>query len=58
MTIEERDRESMIQYRLEQAEETILDVKLLIENGRLRSSVNRIDHQMGNWLTMSNFFPA
>ncbi len=46
MTVEEKDRESMIQYRLEQSEETILDVQLLIENGRLRSAVNRIYYGM------------
>ncbi len=42
MTIEKEDRENLISYRLEQAEETIQDVKLLIENDRLRSAVNRI----------------
>ncbi|PSR03908.1 MAG: hypothetical protein BRD50_04945 [Bacteroidetes bacterium SW_11_45_7] len=42
MSIQSDDRESLIKYRLEQADETILDVELLIENERLRSAVNRI----------------
>ncbi len=46
MTIEKNDRKSLINYRLEQAEETILDVQLLIENDRLRSAVNRIYYGM------------
>jgi uncharacterized protein (UPF0332 family) len=33
-------------YRLAQADETILDVQLLIENNRLRSAVNRIYYGM------------
>lgn len=46
MTIEENDRESLINYRLEQAEETIYDVQLLIENDRFRSAINRIYYGM------------
>ena len=46
MTIEEKDRESLILYRLEQARETILDVELLLENKRLRSAINRIYYGM------------
>lgn len=46
MTIEEKDRESLIQYRIEQANETILDVELLLENKRLRSAINRIYYGM------------
>jgi uncharacterized protein (UPF0332 family) len=46
MTIESSDRDSLIKYRLTQAEETILDVQLLIENNRLRSAVNRIYYGM------------
>jgi uncharacterized protein (UPF0332 family) len=42
MTIDKNDREDLIKYRLEQANETISDVQLLIENNRLRSAVNRI----------------
>lgn len=36
------ERNQLIIYRFDQAEETIRDVKLLIENDRLRSAVNRI----------------
>jgi len=46
MTIEKDDRISLISYRLEQAEETILDVKLLIDNNRFRSAINRIYYGM------------
>jgi uncharacterized protein (UPF0332 family) len=46
MTIESSDRDSLIKYRLKQADETILDVQLLIENNRLRSAVNRIYYGM------------
>jgi uncharacterized protein (UPF0332 family) len=46
MTIESSDRVSLIKYRLKQADETILDVQLLIENNRLRSAVNRIYYGM------------
>lgn len=46
MTLENEDRKNLISYRLEQAEETIQDVKLLIENNRLRSAVNRIYYGM------------
>jgi uncharacterized protein (UPF0332 family) len=46
MTIEENDRENLIKYRLEQANETILDVELLVENNRYRSAINRIYYGM------------
>jgi uncharacterized protein (UPF0332 family) len=46
MTIEEKDRENLINYRLEQAEETIYDVQLLIKNDRFRSAINRIYYGM------------
>jgi len=42
MTIEDDDRNSLINYRLEQANETINDVQLLIDNDRYRAAVNRI----------------
>lgn len=42
MSIEDKDRRELIQYRLTEAYETIEDVKLLMENDRLRASVNRI----------------
>lgn len=46
MTIEEKDRESLIKYRIQQANETIQDVELLLENKRFRSAVNRIYYGM------------
>ena len=42
MTIDENNRENLINYRLEQAEDTILDVDLLIKNKRFRAAINRI----------------
>ncbi len=42
MTINDNDRKSLVLYRLQQADETIRDVELLIENNRIRSAVNRI----------------
>jgi len=46
MTLEDDDKNNLIQYRIEEAEETIEDVRLLIENGRLRAAVNRIYYGM------------
>ena len=46
MSIHDQDRNELIRYRISQAEETISDVELLIENGRLRSAVNRIYYGM------------
>ena len=46
MTLDDKERATLIKYRLKQAEETILDVKLLIDNDRLRSAVNRIYYGM------------
>jgi uncharacterized protein (UPF0332 family) len=46
MSVENDDRNSLIKYRIEQAEETIIDVRLLIDNNRLRSAVNRIYYGM------------
>lgn len=40
------DRNSLIEYRIKQAEEIILDVQLFIENNRFRSAVNRIYYGM------------
>jgi uncharacterized protein (UPF0332 family) len=42
MTLSEEDRKNIIVYRIRQAEDTILDVQLLIENERLQASINRI----------------
>jgi hypothetical protein len=44
--MDEKDRENLIKYRLEQAEETVKDVQLLIANDRLRSAINRIYYGM------------
>ena len=46
MTLQNKDRLSLIKYRLIQAEETVLDVELLIANNRYRSAVNRIYYGM------------
>lgn len=46
MTMNSDDRNQLITYRLDQANETIRDVQLLIENDRLRSAVNRIYYGM------------
>ncbi|MFW5945206.1 MAG: HEPN domain-containing protein [Bacteroidota bacterium] len=46
MTIKDDDRNSLIHYRLEQANETINDVQILIDNGRYRAAVNRIYYGM------------
>ena len=46
MTIEDKDRNDLIMYRIEQAEEAVSDVELLINNNRLRSAVNRIYYGM------------
>ncbi len=46
MTLNDSDRQQLIKYRLEQADDTILDVELLIKNNRLRAAVNRIYYGM------------
>lgn len=46
MSLEEKYKVNLIKYRLEQANETVSDVHLLIENNRLRSAVNRIYYGM------------
>jgi uncharacterized protein (UPF0332 family) len=46
MTIDSSDRWELIKYRLEQANETIEDVRILIENNRFRAAVNRIYYGM------------
>ncbi len=42
MSLEANERAERIQYSLDEANESIEDVKLLIENDRLRAAVNRI----------------
>lgn len=46
MTLEKSDKNSLIRYRIGEAEETIEDVRLLIENDRLRAAINRIYYGM------------
>lgn len=46
MNIDEADRSSLIRYRLNEAKETIADVELLLDNGRLRAAINRIYYGM------------
>ena len=46
MSLNDEERVTLIKYRIDQAEETIKDVQLLIENNRLRSAVNRIYYGM------------
>ena len=46
MTIESNDKRNLIRYRLDQADDTIEDVRILIENNRLRAAINRIYYGM------------
>jgi uncharacterized protein (UPF0332 family) len=46
MIMDSNDRANLIRYRLGQANETIADVQLLIDNNRFRSAVNRIYYGM------------
>ncbi len=46
MTIESNDKRELIKYRLDQASETIEDVRILLENNRLRAAINRIYYGM------------
>jgi len=46
MTLDDNDKKILIRYRIEEAEETIEDVRLLIENDRLRAAINRIYYGM------------
>lgn len=46
MTLNDSDRQQLIKYRLEQADDTILDVELLINDNRLLADVNRIYYGM------------
>ena len=42
MTLEAKDREELIKYRIERAKDSINDVQFLIENNKLTLAVNRI----------------
>ena len=46
MTVENEDRNNLIRYRLDEAFESIEDVRLLIKHDRLRSAINRIYYGM------------
>ena len=46
MTLNQEDRETLISYRLQQADATIPLVKLLISNEQLAAAVNRIYYGM------------
>ncbi len=46
MTISNEDRQTMIKYRVEQANEAIKEVKILLNNGLLKLAVNRIYYGM------------
>jgi uncharacterized protein (UPF0332 family) len=50
MSSEANERAERIQYSLDEANESIEDVKLLIENDRLRAAVNRIYYGVFNSL--------
>ena len=39
MTEEKNERNNLIRHRIKEAEETIEDVKILVENNRLRAAV-------------------
>ena len=44
--IDKESRNALVNYRIEQAKNTIKDVELLIENERWQSAVNRIYYSM------------
>ena len=46
MSIEDKDRAELIQYRLDEAKDTQTDVALLISHDRLRAAINRIYYGM------------
>lgn len=46
MNLEQKNRELLIKHRLEQADETIDDVQLLVDNERFRAAINRIYYGM------------
>lgn len=46
MSLDPNERAALIKYRLDEANDTILDVQLLLENDRLRAAVNRIYYGM------------
>jgi uncharacterized protein (UPF0332 family) len=46
MSLNAKERSELIKYRLDEANDTIKDVQLLLDNDRLRAAVNRIYYGM------------
>jgi len=46
MTLDENKRKTLIAYRIEQAKETIIEAKIMIDNGKFRAAINRIYYGM------------
>ena len=46
MTLNPEDRNELIKYRIQQADECVEEVKFLIENKRYKIAVNRIYYGM------------
>ena len=46
MTLNEKDRDEVIKYRIEQAYESVEDVSFLLEYNKLKLAVNRIYYGM------------
>ena len=46
MSLNDKERDELIQYRIRQAEESIEEAELLINNEKLRAAVNRIYYGM------------
>ncbi len=46
MSLDDKDRLDLIQYRLDEAKDTQTDVELLISHDRLRAAINRIYYGM------------
>lgn len=51
MTISDRDRKALVDYRIEQAHEAIEDAEVAINNNKLKMAVNRIYYGMFYILT-------
>lgn len=41
MSLDDKDRIDLIQYRIDEAKDTLADVELLLSNNRLRAAINR-----------------
>ena len=51
MTLAEKDRDTLIKYRIERAKETINEVKFLIDNNMYKLAISRIYY--GNFYIVS-----